>query len=444
MIDQPKETKIGFLRMPALPVSGFLVRFLALILDLILILSGIHLLKSSMPDLFRSLGEWAPFATSAIAFFYFVLLNGPYGKGRTIGKMLLKIEVTDLDGSYPSIRQSVMRTFILFPIFFTAPLADAIFGEPNSIMHEYFKYCLRNPLTFAVLIGTAISLPFNPFKQGLHDFFSGTLVRPIRHPDETRQTFDEMRESVGHSWLKFYRQPQYSAGVTVVLILVLILGMSFPGQWPVHYKEAKENYYSIKDESPFPSAHLSFNPTLGYHDLRDESGIVLPNDLRILLEDSLTSDSLSLFKGESEMPEAQLRETELFRRVVFTVPITKTSQWTVDPNSAEYTKALDSLADIYVDKILAPLLLNNIDSENAQKNRQVVQELVTKPITIVFLFQQYTRLTPYPFPIVDIAGFHSKDYGSALEMNLIQDEEMIADLLSDSEEAEADEDETEP
>ena len=88
----------GFLNMPRLPVSGFLIRLVAFIFDLLVVIAAIHLFSKSFPDFFWMLGANAGYVSAGFTFAYFALFNGPFGKGQTIGKMVLGITVTDLDG----------------------------------------------------------------------------------------------------------------------------------------------------------------------------------------------------------------------------------------------------------------------------------------------------------------------------------------------------------
>jgi uncharacterized RDD family membrane protein YckC len=47
-----------------------------------------------------------------LSFLYYIVLEGPKGKGQTLGKKIMKIKVTHEDGNVPSYTQAAIRTVL--------------------------------------------------------------------------------------------------------------------------------------------------------------------------------------------------------------------------------------------------------------------------------------------------------------------------------------------
>jgi uncharacterized RDD family membrane protein YckC len=261
MSDAPAPTAPrGFLNMPRLPVAGFFSRVFAFMLDFALLIGAIHLLSNALPDLFWALGRASGYVTGLFFFLYFVLFDGPFGKGRTIGKTVLGIAVTDYDGQSPTYRQAAIRAAVLMPAFVLIPVAETIFGHGGSEMERYLKTALGSFPMIAMLLATGLVIPFNPFKQGMHDYVAGTLVQPNK--GEARpQPLVELAALVGGQWRVFHRQPQISGLVTFMLFFAVLLIMSWPGRHDDLQRAYLESRWALNKipgfaradiEGPFP------------------------------------------------------------------------------------------------------------------------------------------------------------------------------------------------
>ncbi len=101
----------------------FARRFGALVLDSIIFaivfavlmtfLSAIGVLIGACPaSMVVFAGIISILFVKSVAFIYFVLLEGPVGKGQTLGKRLMKIKVVAEDGKVPGYGQSVVRNIL--------------------------------------------------------------------------------------------------------------------------------------------------------------------------------------------------------------------------------------------------------------------------------------------------------------------------------------------
>jgi uncharacterized RDD family membrane protein YckC len=160
------------------------LRFLALILDIILLLPlGIaaELIKG---DGFSQEVKFALlFIVSLAHTIYFIVMHGFYGQ--TVGKMLMKVKVLDVSESAIKFRQAIVRDLpqVLFTVgsfIFYYPLTpDQI--EPNS--PENWK----NPffvLIFIWSVADLLAVLTNDKRRAAHDYIAGTIVVKLnQNPD---------------------------------------------------------------------------------------------------------------------------------------------------------------------------------------------------------------------------------------------------------------------
>ncbi len=156
------------------------------------------------------------FGAIAVFFLYFTSLNGPPGRGATIGKTIMRMRVSTLDGQIPTWGQAFTRTALFFPFVITFHTLKPFFQEwPVGTTDRMMLFLATAGLAIATIVANSVAASFNPFKQGLHDFWSGTVVRRISDPVID---FAGMRALLGPAWEKHYRQPQYSGRITFIII----------------------------------------------------------------------------------------------------------------------------------------------------------------------------------------------------------------------------------
>lgn len=75
-----------------------------------------YILGIFLEDFFASLGQYGTLVGSAIAILYLTIMQSHIGKGQSVGKMVMNIRVTDLQGSYLTLKNSLLRsTLLIFP-----------------------------------------------------------------------------------------------------------------------------------------------------------------------------------------------------------------------------------------------------------------------------------------------------------------------------------------
>lgn len=384
------ELQPGFLNMPRLPVSGLGIRILAILVDLICIVMFLHLLSRVIPGFFWTLGASSPFVTGFLTFLYFILLNGKLGKGRTLGKMLVGIRVTDYDGNPPTMRQSIIRTVILFPMFVATPLLVLLIGHSRGAYLDYFAFMVKNAPFFALLLANVVSIPFNPFKQGLHDFFATTMVRPGRRVEEPVLAFSEMTERVGHSWIKFHRQPQYSAGIAFLLILALLGFVRYPGRTDPEIFEAMQAAGKVQRIQGFDQIDLTWD--------------LVPE------EDS----KRAMWLGQPGVPERIItlaNDIHTTGTVTVFVYAVQPGRWTFSADDARFRPNVQQFADTFRQSFLKPVMqlqAKRQDSRPPDQPRVAPTDpmdfarALRLPMNLIVVFQSHVSMTPYNFGLTEM------------------------------------------
>ena len=94
-------------------IAGFWRRIGAVTIDALLLGLFGAVLGLLWFDQLAALGQNGRFLGGAIAFAYLAIFNSRIGSGQTLGKRLLKIRVTDLQGSAVSFERAALRSLIL-------------------------------------------------------------------------------------------------------------------------------------------------------------------------------------------------------------------------------------------------------------------------------------------------------------------------------------------
>lgn len=187
MADSPKMLTPECAAIPAgNEAAGFLSRAIALALDIILLNFLFHGLSFAFREQFFAMAKFTDFIGFAVVFCYFWLLNGPVGKGRTMGKYLFNIRTQDYEGRTLSAGTSFKRTLVqlispLFPMGLLNPLFNMTDANQALLNGGLLS------LSFGFLIGNALLVGLHPMKQGFHDLFSRALTvrsaQPVRFED---------------------------------------------------------------------------------------------------------------------------------------------------------------------------------------------------------------------------------------------------------------------
>ena len=164
VVPQPPEpshrtTKVFWRRIIAFVLDGFVLGLVGLLPGLIFFNALTHV------------GGWGRLIGFAIALAYFGILNSTIGKGQTLGKRLMKVEVVDREGNHLSIGRSLLRYSIFgLPYFLNGAIM------PGSVALSPVGYLIG----FIVFVGGGSILYLYLFNRGtrqsLHDLAVGSFV----------------------------------------------------------------------------------------------------------------------------------------------------------------------------------------------------------------------------------------------------------------------------
>jgi uncharacterized RDD family membrane protein YckC len=158
-------------------ISGFWRRLLAIVLDgfilgIVGFVSGLFFF-----DFYARSGGWGRLIGFGFDSIYFGILNSAIGKGQTIGKRIMKIEVTNKLGEHITLGQSLLRNTILgVPFFLNGILAPAsLFMSPIGYVIGFIVFGIGGATIYLYIFNRRT-------RQSLHDLVVGTFVTKTSPP----------------------------------------------------------------------------------------------------------------------------------------------------------------------------------------------------------------------------------------------------------------------
>ncbi len=156
-------------------VVGFWFRLLADIIDAIILGVFGFLLVIPFKGIFYKLGENGLFIGLFITFLYTGILQSHIGRGQSLAKKMLKIQVLNLDGTYLSLPKSFLRYSVIALIFYNSWIWMALSSSfpflNNIIIQSAFTYFI-----VFLFLGVTILVVFHPLKRGIHDLLAKSIV----------------------------------------------------------------------------------------------------------------------------------------------------------------------------------------------------------------------------------------------------------------------------
>ncbi|GEM_PF-1919973 len=232
-----------FPRSPRLPVAGFWIRFLAFVVDWILLTGLMYALALVGREAILAAGAWAGRVAAVAIFAYFWLGDGPIGKGRTLGKAILGLRtVAAADGAPLGWRESFLRALILVPqrmwvLYFIDPILVA---GGSGYLARIVEVQLANILTLALFLGQILRVAMNPARQGFHDAAAGSLVLGADHADTV---WSQLEETAGPEGMARMRLARRSGWVGLIATFVMLSYMSFG---PLFNAQNRQNIEHLK------------------------------------------------------------------------------------------------------------------------------------------------------------------------------------------------------
>jgi uncharacterized RDD family membrane protein YckC len=155
-------------------VVGFWKRLLADILDAVALGAVGWAIAYPFRYSCSELGPRAAWIGLAASLLYFGLLQTRFGRGQTLGKRALNIQVLRRDGAYLGLSVSLMRYLVVSFVFYNGMYVSFLTSSSPRVAEVVGSVFLA--ILFWVFLACFLMIPFHPLKRGLHDLVSGSVV----------------------------------------------------------------------------------------------------------------------------------------------------------------------------------------------------------------------------------------------------------------------------
>lgn len=239
---EPKEKKM---------VVGFWLRLLSDIIDTtILGIFGMLLILPFKTILYR-IGENGLWIGLIITFLYTGILQSYIGKGQSLAKKMIGIQVLTLDGNFLSLQRSFSRYIVIALIFYNSWIWLAITSMfpflNNNITAAIYSYAI-----ITILLGVIFLIALHPQKRGLHDLIAGSIV--TRKGIFNKSKLDEL-----YSALKIKRAYIIVGVVSTTLMIGLILMTTLKINSFDHIRELTKLQNEIQHSTDFTNVRVAYN-----------------------------------------------------------------------------------------------------------------------------------------------------------------------------------------
>jgi uncharacterized RDD family membrane protein YckC len=160
---------------PRSSIVGFWLRFLSDFIDGTLLAFTGWLLSIPLRDTFQTLGQTGVWVGLGITFLYNGLLHSKIGRGQSVAKRLLNIQVIKRDGRYLTLWESCARSLVIVYLFYYGWIAESLTMIIPQTGHMVVLIVLST-IWLVVLVGCTVLVALHPLKRGLHDRVAGSMV----------------------------------------------------------------------------------------------------------------------------------------------------------------------------------------------------------------------------------------------------------------------------
>lgn len=234
LIGQPLGRPGAMRPLPSL--AGFWMRVLAFLIDIIFLHFLFRSLIALTGDFVFDHPQLCRVLSALVLFAYFVLLNGPLGRGSTLAKTILDLRVTDSVGAPLSWSAAMIRTAVQMPYALIAYFALTFVAAEDPTPRQFWMQNMMSVyLGMAWTFGNIMACGLNPYRQAFHDFAVGSFVRRRR---TEAMPFSAMQTQLGMAADRLHSQPQRSGAVSVALIWLTLGVLTWGSGKPMADAEA--------------------------------------------------------------------------------------------------------------------------------------------------------------------------------------------------------------
>ncbi len=178
--DMPEIKLEPGLTQQAKPFAGFLQRLGAFVIDLLVLYFASRVLVPPLRGVMVVFNPYLPWLAHGAAFLYFALSAGPLGKGRTVGKSIIGIQIVGSDGKplgwKPAAKRSILQQFCFLSLILLPPGSYNSIFLPDNYYGGMIFLLIISMTAFSTLIIQVLSLGIHPRNQCIHDFITGSYV----------------------------------------------------------------------------------------------------------------------------------------------------------------------------------------------------------------------------------------------------------------------------
>jgi len=162
-------------------ISNFWRRILALLIDFVILGIIGFIIGMIFQDFFSNMGIYGPLFGMAIVIFYQTIFNSKVVNGQTFGKMILNIQVVDINGNTLNIDLSILRALILSVPYFTINISIPYISDISILS------IIKSIILFSMVLGVIVIYIFNnKTRQSLHDLLIGSYVVSTERNEELK------------------------------------------------------------------------------------------------------------------------------------------------------------------------------------------------------------------------------------------------------------------
>jgi len=305
--------------------GGFWTRALAFLLDLFVLNFFFHGLTFVFREQLFRMSKFTEYLGALIVFAYFVFLNGPLGKGRTIGKFLFNLRVQNYDGMPLSFGAALRRPLLQLIVPGIMMILIQPFIQTTSQNQALFYSGLFS-VSLSFLVSNGLLVALHPLKQGFHDRFARSLV--VREP--FRITYQELHDAHSVNLINRKARTPASAFQSAAIAFIVITIIQVLNQYNYIKSEEWKTYslvnemrekFAVKDFELADFKILRLPPpaeTKGKTEIPSKGAA-----LKTTLSDKETSPSTPLsfriivfYQTNQDVTESRIKENEDIKKTV--------------------------------------------------------------------------------------------------------------------------------
>lgn len=167
---------------PLLP--GFMPRLGAFLIDLIALYAVAYAANTALRPQLLAFGPASVFLALAVMLLYFTLLNGPLGKGSTLGKQMFHLRVVGLDAAPLSFGAALKRALLQTAPIWVVQSLQFVFraSRPDTSLALALQVLMDLGLGF--FVANTMLVLLSPAKRSIHDLAAQSIVVRTGQPAE--------------------------------------------------------------------------------------------------------------------------------------------------------------------------------------------------------------------------------------------------------------------